>query len=91
MLRWYESRLPGDDVATSNDPGFGKGMPFTVASPGTTVVDSFSITPALIAQYLIAINAASSTLPPGTTLNIVFRVRDAAGNWSHNSYVVGSS
>ena len=84
-------RLPGDDIATSNDPGLGKGIPFSVVTPGTTVTGSFQITPALIAQYLVSINATAATLPPGTTLNIVFRVRDAAGNWSKSTFVVGTA
>jgi fructose-specific component phosphotransferase system IIB-like protein len=92
---WYLGqsivRLPGDDIATSNDPGLGKGIPFSVTAPGTTVTGSFQITPALIAQYLVSINATAATLPPGTTLNIVFRVRDAAGNWSKSTFVVGTA
>jgi hypothetical protein len=85
-------RLPGDDVATSNDPGKGLAIPFSITPPATTVTDrTFQVTPALIAQYLISINATTATLPPGTTLYIVFRVRDAAGNWSNNQYVVGTA
>jgi hypothetical protein len=76
-------------VAPSHDPGLGNAVPFSVATPATTVTGTFQITPALIAQYLVSINATAATLPPGTVLNIVFRVRDAAGNWSTSSYVVG--
>jgi hypothetical protein len=93
---WYLGqnivRLPGDDVATSNDPGQGKGIPFSITPPATTVSNrTFTINSSLIAQYLVSINATSQTLPPGTSINIVFRVRDAAGNWSNSQYVVGSA
>jgi hypothetical protein len=93
---WYLGqnivRLPGDDVATSNDPGLGMGIPFSIDPAATTVTNrTFAITSSLIAQYLVAINATAATLPPGSTINIVFRVRDAAGNWSNNRYVVGTA
>ena len=86
------TRLPGDDVAVTNDPGLGKGMPFTfTASTGNNpVTGTFTITPAQITAYLISINAVVTTLPVGTHLNIVFRVKDGAGNWSLLSLVVGT-
>jgi hypothetical protein len=81
----------GGDSTNGNDPGAGHGMAFTIAAPGTTVTDSFTITPALLSQYLEMRNAADTTLPSGTAINIAFRVIDKAGNWSTNTYVVGTA
>jgi hypothetical protein len=85
------TRLPGDDVAVSNDPGQGNGMPFSVLVPGTSVDGSFTITKALLDQYRAMINASTSSFAPGASLTIVYRVRDAAGNWTPDTYVMGTA